>query len=345
MLKQALYFLKSLAAQLRFRRQTAANVRTWFKPLIQFSGWKVFTLERIAILALIIINITILYTFTKRTKYLTKQLEQIQASREILEEKQNVPPVMQHKESRPSQSVEALSFNIQRGNRSYPMIALTYDGGSNDNYACQILDILREKKVKSTIFLTGRFIQKYPDIVRRIAADGHEVGNHTFSHSHLTTYEQNFLHETTPDVTQESFRDELAAADSLFREVTGAGMTKYWRAPFGEHNKQLRRWAAEEGYRHVSWTKSQTRGESMDTHDWVNDAASKLYKSAQEIRDVLLHFGSNDAHRANGAIILMHLGTNREGDYLYETLPEIIDGFRDQGYKLCTISELLSNDR
>lgn len=238
--------------------------------------------------------------------------------------------------------IDALSVNVRRGNARFPAVALTFDGGANSNNAAQILDILREKNVRSTIFLTGIFIEKYPDIVRRLIAEGHEVGNHTYSHFHLTTFEQNFLHETLPEITYESFQHELTQTDSLFRSVTSADIKKFWRAPYGEHNLELRRWAAERGYQHISWTQGHDPGESMDTRDWVSDETSELYKSALEIRDILLNFGYNDPDGANGAIVLMHLGSNRTEDFLYQTLPEIIDGFREQGYKLCTISELLA---
>lgn len=241
-----------------------------------------------------------------------------------------------------SPAIDALSVNIRRGNTRQPAVALTFDAGSNDNNAAQILDILREKRVRGTIFLTGKFIEKYPNIVRRIVSEEHEVGNHTYSHPHLTTFEQNTRHETLPEITYESFQRELALTDSLFRETTGTGMKKIWRAPFGEHNPELRQWAAEMGYQHISWTQGHDPGESMDTHDWVSDETSELYKSPWEIQDVLLNFGHNEPDRANGAIILMHLGSDRTGDFLYQALSGIIDGFLEQEYILCTISELLA---
>ncbi|KPK93562.1 hypothetical protein AMJ80_05870 [bacterium SM23_31] len=241
-----------------------------------------------------------------------------------------------------SAAIDALSADIQRGSSSLPAVALTFDAGSNNNNAAQILDILREKKVRCTIFLTGKFIEKYPDIARRIVAEGHEVGNHTYSHLHLTNFEQNSRHETLPEISYESFQRELVLTDSLFKAVTGSGIKKFWRAPFGEHNLELRRWAAEMEYRHISWTQGHDPGESMDTHDWVSDETSELYKSPQEIQDALLNFERNEPNKANGAIILMHLGSNRKEDFLYQALPGIIDGFRQQGYELCTISELLA---
>lgn len=74
---------------------------------------------------------------------------------------------------------KTIAPNITRGDLSRREVALTFDGGSEDGDAGLILDTLRKKGVKATIFLTGRFISRYPDVVRRIVHDGHEVGNHT----------------------------------------------------------------------------------------------------------------------------------------------------------------------
>ncbi|MFC1728815.1 polysaccharide deacetylase family protein [candidate division KSB1 bacterium] len=238
---------------------------------------------------------------------------------------------------------EELTINITRGRRQGRLIALTFDGGANAAHAEEILTVLSNEKVFSTFFLTGNFIKKYPRIVRRIFIDGHEIGNHTLSHRHLTTFEENLRHDTLPDIDKQIFLHELSAADSLYRLVTRTSMQRYWRSPYGEQNAQLRRWAAELGYRHIGWTSGDRLGENMDSLDWVSDQFSDLYQTAEEIRDSLLNFGKNSPEEANGAIILMHLGTTRTEDFLYELLPEIIGEFRNRGYRFCTISELLSH--
>lgn len=242
-----------------------------------------------------------------------------------------------------SPRLEALGRNILRGSRKDPSIALTFDAGSNDNNAEDILNILLTEHISSTIFLTGKFIQLYPELTRRIVKDGHEAGNHTFSHPHLTTFEQNLRHDTAPGITRGFFHNELQRTDSIFFAVTGTKMTKFWRSPYGEQNKDIRIWAAELGYRHIGWTRGRGNGESMDTRDWVSDENSELYMTAEEIRDTLLNFGSGDPDGANGSIILMHLGSTRKSDFPYQTLAEIISGFRNKGYSIITITELLTN--
>ncbi|HFE52674.1 MAG TPA: hypothetical protein ENK07_04475 [Bacteroidetes bacterium] len=79
----------------------------------------------------------------------------------------------------------------------------------------------------------------------------------------------------------------------------------------------------------------------MDTLDWVADTTSVAYLSSDQVVQRVLSFGKDDPHGANGAIVLMHLGTNRVRDFPHRRLPEIIDGLRRQGYRLVSIPELL----
>jgi peptidoglycan/xylan/chitin deacetylase (PgdA/CDA1 family) len=218
---------------------------------------------------------------------------------------------------------------------------LTFDGGSEANVAGEILDSLRARSVRATMFLTGQFIRVHPDWVRRMVADGHEVGNHLDSHPHLTTYETNHRQKTLPGVTREFLIGQLRHAEESFRSLTGKPMVPFWRAPFGEHNEEIRAWAAEAGYRHISWTRGAGTAEDLDTRDWVADRSSHIYRSRQEIAARLVALGNRQPEGLNGGIVLMHLGTHRRTDRPHESLPEILKGLQDQGYRLVTVSELL----
>jgi hypothetical protein len=99
------------------------------------------------------------------------------------------------------------ALNYMRGHRKRMELALTFDAGAEANYAGEVLDILRDKNIRTTLFLTGQFIEKYPEIVLRIVADGHEAGNHTYSHPHLTTYNQNHRHYTRRGISKEFFQN------------------------------------------------------------------------------------------------------------------------------------------
>ncbi len=240
-----------------------------------------------------------------------------------------------------SEDLETTGSNFTRGARGNKMIALTFDGGASDTFTDEILDILNNKGIKSTFFLTGKFIKKFPGPVRRMVEEGHEVGNHTYSHPHLTTFEINMRHDTRPGISYSVFQSELLKADSLFYKATGRRLARLWRSPYGEQNEQIRFWAAELGYQHIGWTTGDVNGENMDSHDWVSDKGSHLYKTAEEIKNRLLSFGLNDPDGANGAVILMHLGSSRTDDQVYEILPELIDTFMDMDYEFCRVSELI----
>lgn len=235
------------------------------------------------------------------------------------------------------------SDNISRGNLSRKEIVLTFDGGSESNAAERILDTLKKFHIRATIFLTGEFIEQHPEATKRIAAE-QEVGNHTYSHEHLTTYAENYTQQTAPHMTREEVQKELRKTEEAFFQSTGTRMAPLWRAPYGEHNLEIRRWAAEMGYTHVAWTADPKSHQNMDSLDWVPNANTPGYFPAILIKDRLLSFGQNEPEQANGSIILMHLGTERKaGDEVDAWLPEIIKTFRQRGYEFITASELIDH--
>lgn len=233
--------------------------------------------------------------------------------------------------------------DITRGGTEKRELCLTFDGGSEAFDTTLILDTLRERGIRTTIFLTGGFIQRFPDIVRTIAADGHEVGNHTMNHPHLTTFEQNRRHSTLPGVTKEFLLRELMATERLFKEATGRDMARLWRAPYGEVNADIRAWAFEKDYAHVGWTTDYALRESLDTLDWVKDTSSKHYRTAGEIKERLLGFGKN-SNGLNGGIALMHLSTDRAEDKLSEVLGELIDELGMRGYRFVKASTIMEGN-
>ena len=234
-----------------------------------------------------------------------------------------------------------MADDITRGDLTVREVAFTFDGGAEDNVAGEILDILWARKIQATMFLTGGFIRSHPDLVRRMVDEGHEVGNHTDAHPHLTTYEKNHRQQTLPNVTREFLVGQLRRAEESFHRLTGQAMAPYWRAPFGEHNAEIRAWAAEAGYRHISWTRGAGTAEDLDTRDWVADRSSRIYRSREEIATRILEFGHGRPEGINGGIILMHLGSNRKTDRPHEALPQLLRTLQSQGYRIVTISELL----
>ncbi len=233
-----------------------------------------------------------------------------------------------------SHLVEQFSVTIDRGDVQKPWIALTFDGGSTAENAREILRILKRYGVRSTLFLTGKFMERYPHLVQQMVADGHEVANHTYSHPHLTTFEEDRRHNTRPGVDRRFLHRQLLKTDSLFFEITGRHLAPFWRAPFGEYNKDILRWAAEAGFLHVRWT------DGFDTFDWVSDTSSPLYKEPQEVLKAILA-RDQSRFRLNGAIILMHLGSRRMQAPIHSILPSLIDSLQARGYQTVPVSKLL----
>ncbi len=232
--------------------------------------------------------------------------------------------------------------HVSRGSINSMEVALTFDGGNDAGEAEEILHILRARGTKTTIFLTGEFIRRHPAMVKRMLEDGHEIGNHTMTHPHLTTYTTNFKHHTMPSVTREFIEEELKETERLFHHLTGRKMAPLWRAPYGEINDEILGWAHELGYIHVGWTTNYRKRETLDSLDWVKDPSSRFYLTADEIKERILNFGKED-HGLRGGIILMHLDTGRKKDRASERLGDIIDTLKEEGYRFVKVSELLKN--
>jgi peptidoglycan/xylan/chitin deacetylase (PgdA/CDA1 family) len=213
-------------------------------------------------------------------------------------------------------------------------LALTFDGGSSSNGTADLLDLLKRLDLKVSIFLTGSFIERDAALVRRAVAEGHEIGNHTYSHPHLTTYAKNRKSNLQPGMTREHFHEQLKRTERAFMIATGRRMAPLWRAPYGEENKTLRAWAFEAGYLHVRW--SYVRGISLDAWDWVDDEHSSLYQSSESIMERLLRFP-----RLDGGIVLMHLATHRS-EPPWQALPELVSELQQRGLELISVSDMLA---
>lgn len=216
---------------------------------------------------------------------------------------------------------------------SGPSIAITFDGGISSNRSAELLDLLLELEMHATLFVTGQFIERHPSLVRRALLEGHEVGNHTFSHPHLTSWAENRQHRTLPGITREVLLNELERSEQAFRAATGRSMAPLWRAPYGEENGILRGWALEAGYLHVRW--SSLKGHSLDSLDWVDDEHSGLFRDSRRIMNRLLSFP-----RLEGGIVLMHLATDRE-EPPWAHLPAFVKALRKRDIEPCRVTELL----
>lgn len=220
------------------------------------------------------------------------------------------------------------ALHLARGPRSGRTLVLTFDGGSSAEVAGEILDTLRARRVRTTLFLTGAFIRKYPELVRRMAREGHELGNHTTSHPHFAP-----AGRRDPKWTKERVQRELLEADQALYALLGRPMDPFWRAPYGEQTAEIRKWAEEIGYRHVGWS------EGADTLDWATASDRKLYRSGTAILDRLSKRLERDG---NGLIVLMHLGSARpEEDRPSRSLGAFMDRATKDGWRFVPVGSYL----
>ena len=225
------------------------------------------------------------------------------------------------------------AFNLVRGPKALEQgqrrMVLSFDGGSSDESAVEILDALKVRGVRTTIFLTGAFILKFPGLVHRMAREGHELGNHTMNHPH-------FAPGMRRDArwTKERFQGELLSADRALFQVLGRPMDPFWRAPYGEQTKELREWAEEIGFRHVGWS------EGADALDWATPNEKRLYRSGDAVLDRL--HARLTRRDADGLIVLMHLGSGRqEADRPSKNLGAFMDRAMKEGWHFVKASDYL----
>ena len=167
------------------------------------------------------------------------------------------------------------------------VLYLTFDAGYENGNTAPILDALKKHGVKATFFLVGNFLETEPDLVGRMAAEGHTIGNHTYSHPDMSQI-----------ATEDAFRQELEKNESLYRSITGEEMAKLYRPPQGKYSESNLQMAQQLGYHTVFW--------SLAYVDWYQDdqptreeAFSKLLPRVHPGAVVLLHSTSS----TNGAIL------------------------------------------
>ena len=220
------------------------------------------------------------------------------------------------------------ALNLTRGPGGRKRLVLSFDGGSSAEVAVEVLDLLKARGLRTTLFLTGAFIQRFPALVKRMAAEGHELGNHTMNHPHFAPGMKR-----DPKWTRERVQHELLEADAALLRVAGRPMDPLWRAPYGEHTAEIRRWAEELGYRHVGWS------EGADTLDWATPNERRLYRTGEAIVQRLQQRLNRDG---DGIIVLMHLGSaRRSSDRPTEGLGAFMDRARQEGWSFVPVSALL----
>ena len=189
-----------------------------------------------------------------------------------------------------------------------PHLALTFDDGPHGKLTPKLLDLLGRRGVKSTFYVIGRNVEAYPDIARRIVAEGHEIANHTWTHPQLSR------------LSAARVADELRRTHDKVLEVTGVRMTNL-RPPYGAFNDNVRRVAFDRhGYDTIMW--------SVDPLDW------KYRNSSRVTRELV-------KGAAPGAVLLCH-------DIHPSTIaavPPTLDQLLGRGFRFVTVAELMAMDK
>ena len=196
------------------------------------------------------------------------------------------------------------------GNTEEKVLYLTFDAGYENGCTAQILDVLKANDVPAAFFLVGNYIEKNPDLVKRMVAEGHIVGNHTMHH-----YDMSKLSDKA------AFSKELTDLEALYRDAVGAEMPKFYRPPQGIYSEENLKMAQELGYKTVFW--------SLAYVDWKNDSQPSKEEAFQKLLP----------RTHNGAVVLLHSTSKTNA----QILNELIGKWKAEGYHFGTVEELFAN--
>ena len=198
---------------------------------------------------------------------------------------------------------------VYLGDPAAMVIYLTFDAGYENGSTEKILDTLKKHQVSAAFFLVGNYMEQNADLVKRMAQEGHIVGNHTMHHPDMSKI-------TDPA----AFRKELTELEDLYRKITGEEMQKYYRPPQGTYSEENLKLAKEMGYKTVFW--------SLAYVDWNNDSQPTKEQAFSKLLP-RIH---------NGAVVLLHSTSATNA----EILDELLTKWKDMGYTFGTLEDLFS---
>lgn len=185
-------------------------------------------------------------------------------------------------------------------------VAISFDASWGDDNTMQILDILNKNNVKATFFLVGGWIDDYPNIVKEIYNNNHEIGNHSDMHPDMTK------------ISKDKIIEEIAITDGKVRSITGQG-TKLFRCPSGSYNNTVIDTVKITGHYCIQW--------NVDSIDWKEQGKDIEYERVMK-------------KVKPGSIILFH----NNAKYTPENLPRIIRGLKERGYSFVKVGDLIYKD-
>lgn len=194
------------------------------------------------------------------------------------------------------------------GDTTQNTIYLTFDCGYENGNTEPILDALKKHDVKATFFVVGNFLETSPEIVKRMIAEGHTVGNHTYHHLDMSSIS-----------SMDAFKKETQDVENLFEQITGTPITKFYRPPQGKYNIENLKMAQELGYHTFFW--------SLAYVDW--------YQDKQPTKDEA--FGKLLKRIHPGAIVLLHSTSSTNA----QILDELLTKWEEMGYTIKPLTELV----
>jgi peptidoglycan/xylan/chitin deacetylase (PgdA/CDA1 family) len=185
---------------------------------------------------------------------------------------------------------------------------MTFDDGPHVENTPRLLDLLKQRGIKATFFVVGQCAAEYPDIMKRIVAEGHEIANHSWSHPQLSK------------MGEGSVTDQLQRTHDVIEQTTGVAPT-LMRPPYGAFTATQQAWANRKwGYKIILW--------DVDPLDWK-------VRNAEHVKSEILK------QTVNGSIILSHDIHKSTVD----AMPATLDGLAAKGFKFVTVTELLAMDK
>lgn len=194
---------------------------------------------------------------------------------------------------------------IYQGDPQRQVVALMFNVDWGEEHIPKLLEILGQHGVKGTFFVTGAFAEKFPELVKQIAASGCEIGNHGYGHVHVA------------NLDRQGVKSDIDRAAEVLGPLCSKNKLRFYAPPYGEVSNTIVGAAADSGYQTVLWT--------IDTVDWQPG------RSQAEV------VGKVKAKLTNGALILMHPTA-----VTVASLPEILDHLSQQEYQAVTVSECLT---
>ena len=202
---------------------------------------------------------------------------------------------------------QVFGYALWRGSRVAPSVALTFDDGPSSRYTPEILDALAKEHAKATFFMVGRDVLANAEVARRVAREGHAIGDHTFTHPDLIV--------TTPG----RIHSEIERTQRAIARATGVTPALF-RPPYGFRTPLVYRQLKRSDLRLVEWT--------VSSQDWRRLGPKRVAR--QVLRRV-----------RHGSIVLFHDGRGNRSDTV-ASLPIVLKGMKRRGYRFVTVPELLA---